>query len=333
MDNTFFSIIMPVYNTFPPYLQEALDSVFALKYKDYEFILVDDGTSNPETLEVLKKYENICTIIHQANKGISASRLTALSVAKGDYIVFLDSDDHIDENALNVLNDIILKYQPDVILSDPPRYLDDYRKIEHRNKFIDEGIVSKDVIIRELCKLHINGIGDKYVKRELYQDMEQSIDTSFINGEDLQQSTYIILNANSFYYSDFPIQYYRYNLKKREYYDVTDLNDVNFPVPTYRMLFQQQNYQEFLPVFKTAAVNSVIYNAFKICKVRISRKNRNDILDSLNEQEIVRILSSIKARIPLVSYFLYYLLTHNHYSLLTICATVYHKIFGLNNLY
>ncbi|MBQ6478117.1 MAG: glycosyltransferase family 2 protein [Erysipelotrichaceae bacterium] len=334
MNDSFFSIIMPVYNTYPPYLREAVESVFDLDYNGYEFVIVDDGTNRTETLDVLKEYEDRCTIIHQENSGISASRLKALSIAKGEYIFFLDSDDHIDKDALNVLNGIIREHHPDVIISEPPRYLEDYRKIEYRNKFFEEGSVSKDTVIRELCRLHINGIGDKYVKRELYQNMSGFIDTSFINGEDLQQSTYIILNADSFYYSEFPLQYYRYNLQQREYYDATDLNDINFPVPAYRMLFEQHHeYEEFLPVFKQAVMNSIIYNAFKICKVSSAHKEKADVLDRLNELEIVKILSGIKARVSPVSSFLYYVLTHRYYRFLTLLATIYHKIFGLSNLY
>lgn len=325
---------MPVYNTYPPYLREAVDSVFDLDYDRYEFIIVDDGTNRTETLDVLKEYEGRCTIIHQENSGISASRLKALSVAKGDYVVFLDSDDHIDRDALKVLNGIIREHDPDVIISEPPRYLEDYRKIEARNRFMEEGVVSKERVIEELCRLHINGIGDKYVRRELYQDMQKHIDTSFINGEDLQQSTYIILKADSFYYSEYPIQYYRYNLQKREYYEVSDLNDINFPVPAYRMLFEQHHeYDGFLPVFKQAVMNSVVYNAFKICKVSLSGKEKADLLDQLNELEIVKILSGIKAGVSPVSSFLYAVLTRRHYRLLTLLATIYHKIFGLSNLY
>ncbi|MBQ2658408.1 MAG: glycosyltransferase family 2 protein [Erysipelotrichaceae bacterium] len=334
MKDTFFSIIMPVYNTYPPYLQESLDSVFDMDYRDFEFIVIDDGTINQDTLDILKKYETKCVIVHQTNSGISASRLKGLSLAKGDYIVFLDSDDHIDKDGLNVLNQIIQEYNPDVVMFDPPRYLEDFQKTEFRNKFINAGIVPKDIILRELCKLHINCIGDKFVKRELYQNMDQFIDTSFINGEDLQQSTFIVLKANTFYYTDFPIEYYRYNLQQREYYDATRLNDINFTVPTFRMLFEQHHeYDRYLPVFKEASVNSVVYNAFKICKVKLTHQEKKEILNQLNEQEIVKILSAIKTRISPVSAILFYLLCHRHYHMLTLLATIYHKIFGLNNLY
>ena len=164
--------------------------------------------------------------------------------------------------------------------------------------------------------------------------MENEIDTSFINGEDLQQSTFIVLKAETFYYTDYPIEYYRYNLNQREYYDATRLNDINFTVPTYRMLFEKNNqYNHLLGTYKTAAVNSVVYNAFKICKVKLPFKERKRILDELNQQEIVKVLSGIKEKLPAVSSILFSLLTGKRYYLLTAAATLYNRIYGLDNLY
>ena len=334
MNNTSFTVIMPVYNTSKEYLSESVESVLNLDYDNYEFILIDDGSTNEETIQLLSRYEDKCMIVHQENKGISASRLVGLSKATKDYIVFLDSDDHIDEKGLKVLDEIIRNNHPDVVMYDPPRYLKDYRKTEFRNKFLKEGIVSKDEILKQLCLLHINCIGDKFVKRELYEGMENEIDTSFINGEDLQQSTFIVLKAETFYYTDYPIEYYRYNLNQREYYDATRLNDINFTVPTYRMLFEKNNqYNHLLGTYKTAAVNYVVYNAFKICKVKLPFKERKRILDELNQQEIVKVLSGIKEKLPAVSSILFSLLTGKRYYLLTAAATLYNRIYGLDNLY
>ena len=324
---------MAVYNTKDNYLKEAISSVFELNYDNYEFIIIDDG-SNLQTKNILKEYENNCTVIHQENKGISASRLLGLKQAKGDYIVFLDSDDHIDKEGLNVLNEIILKNNPDVVMYDPPRYLDDYTKTEFRNKFFEEGIIEKDEVLKQLCLLHINCIGDKFVKREFYNDMEKEIDTSFIVGEDVQQSTYIVLKANTFYYTDYPIEYYRLNLIKREYYNAKYINDINFPIPPYKMLFEKNtSYRYLLPFFKKAVTNSVIYSSFKVCKTKATFKEKKEILNNINELEIIKVLLSIKEKTPIITTILFYLLVKKHYFLLYIAATIYNMIFKLDNLY
>ncbi len=100
-----FSIIIPVYNT-EKYLEKCLDSVFTSSYKNYEVIIINDGTEdNSENLinKYLKKYDNI-KYIKQKNMGLSVARNNGIKTATGDYILFLDSDDYIDKELLATLN-------------------------------------------------------------------------------------------------------------------------------------------------------------------------------------------------------------------------------------
>ena len=99
-----FSIIIPVYNV-EQYLRDCLTSVIAQTYPDYEVICVNDG-SKDGSLALLKDYQTKypqITIISQQNKGLSAARNAGIQAAKGDYLFFLDSDDWIEPNALEVL--------------------------------------------------------------------------------------------------------------------------------------------------------------------------------------------------------------------------------------
>ena len=95
-----FSIIVPVYNV-KPYLRECVDSILMQTYKDYEIILIDDGsTDGAETLcDEYAKQENIICI-HQKNQGLSAARNNGIALAKGEYLMFVDSDDCYEQNNL-----------------------------------------------------------------------------------------------------------------------------------------------------------------------------------------------------------------------------------------
>ena len=102
------SIIIPAYNA-EKYLQECLDSVLNQTHKDLEVIVINDG-SRDGTKELLEKYElensNIC-VIHTENGGVSRARNIGLNYATGTYIMFLDSDDLIVANAVEILlNDL-----------------------------------------------------------------------------------------------------------------------------------------------------------------------------------------------------------------------------------
>ena len=85
------SVIIPTYNR-NWILKEAIDSVLAQKFMDYEFIVVDDGSTD-DTAALLTAYGDRIITIHQENRGVSAARNVGISIARGNYITFLDSDD------------------------------------------------------------------------------------------------------------------------------------------------------------------------------------------------------------------------------------------------
>jgi glycosyltransferase involved in cell wall biosynthesis len=85
------SIIIPVYNR-AHFIVECLESVFAQTYKDYEVIVVDDGSTDNLT-DVLSPYIDRIRYIYKANGGVSSARNEGIRAAKGDYIAWLDSDD------------------------------------------------------------------------------------------------------------------------------------------------------------------------------------------------------------------------------------------------
>ena len=90
-DNPRISVIIPTYNRAWT-LKEAVDSVLAQDYKNYELIVVDDGSTD-ETRSVLDYCFNEITYIYQPNKGVSSARNTGIQIASGELIAFLDSDD------------------------------------------------------------------------------------------------------------------------------------------------------------------------------------------------------------------------------------------------
>lgn len=108
----FFSIIIPVYNV-ASYLRECLDSVLAQTFTDWEAICVDDGSTDGSgaALDEYADRDNRFKVIHQQNGGVSAARNAALEVAVGEWITFLDSDDKIDAERLNVLSFIANKHK------------------------------------------------------------------------------------------------------------------------------------------------------------------------------------------------------------------------------
>jgi glycosyltransferase involved in cell wall biosynthesis len=90
------SIIVPVYNV-EKYLKECLDSILAQKYKNFEVILIDDGSEDNSGLicDEYSQKDNRISVIHQVNQGVASARNVGLDRAYGEYICFVDSDDKI----------------------------------------------------------------------------------------------------------------------------------------------------------------------------------------------------------------------------------------------
>src|SRR5215467_1463918 len=87
------SVIIPAYNT-ARYIGEALDSVFGQTYRDFEVIVINDGSPDTEALEaVLRPYLDRIVYLKQENRGPAAARNLGIHQARGEYIAFLDSDD------------------------------------------------------------------------------------------------------------------------------------------------------------------------------------------------------------------------------------------------
>ena len=85
------SIVIPAYNA-EAFIQEALDSVFRQTYRDFEVIVVDDG-SEDRTAEIIKQYGHDVHYIHQKNQDVAAARNTGIRASRGEWIAFLDHDD------------------------------------------------------------------------------------------------------------------------------------------------------------------------------------------------------------------------------------------------
>lgn len=113
-----YSIIIPVYKV-EPFLRKCIESVLSQKCQDFELILVDDGSPDncPKLCDDFAEQHLNIKVIHKVNGGLSSARNAGLDNAKGEYIIFLDSDDYwCDESLLSDLSERIDKWNEDAIL-------------------------------------------------------------------------------------------------------------------------------------------------------------------------------------------------------------------------
>ena len=115
--NSVVSIIVPVYNV-EKYLERCLDSLVKQTYKNLEIILIDDGSTD-KSMSLLKKYgdcDKRIKIFNQTNKGAAIARNYGLSIANGDYVIFLDSDDFFEKDLIEISLKEAEKYNSDIVI-------------------------------------------------------------------------------------------------------------------------------------------------------------------------------------------------------------------------
>lgn len=124
------SVVMPVYNV-EAYLRESLDSVLGQSLREIELICVDDGSTDG-SVDILLEYaesDSRMTIIKQKNLYAGVARNAGLSVAKGEYIIFLDSDDFFEQDMLKKTYQLAKQEDSDLVFFEHSDYIDETGEI------------------------------------------------------------------------------------------------------------------------------------------------------------------------------------------------------------
>ena len=158
MNNKLVSIIIPVYNS-QENLNRCISSCINQTYKNIEIMCINDG-SKDESLNILKKYAKNDTrikVIDQENMGVSVARNNGLKMCKGDYITFLDSDDFLNNDSIEIMVKIIEQEKVDIIRTNYLRVLEDGSSHVNFNPFIKNKLYNKEDIVSKVLNKILSG--------------------------------------------------------------------------------------------------------------------------------------------------------------------------------
>lgn len=112
------TIIMPVFNK-EKYIRETIESVLNQTLNEFEFIIIDDGSTDKSGIisDVYARKDERIRVIHIPNGGVSNARNIGLDMAEGEYITFIDADDRVTEGYLENLYDCITNSKADMVIS------------------------------------------------------------------------------------------------------------------------------------------------------------------------------------------------------------------------
>ncbi len=208
---TTFSVIVPAYNV-EKYLKQCLDSIKQQTYTDFEVIIVDD-CSTDNSVNIIQDYVNqdrrFKLVQQSKNKGVSAARNTALDIAAGEYIIFIDADDWVDKKMFeNVEKGFRNNPTADVVWFNSYAYNE-----QNGEKRLFDQIKRKDHIEQSNEKelLYIVGcLWDKAYKRSKIEEAHLRFpegliveDTYFTFAYSSKYPTYYMMNEPYYYYRKF----------------------------------------------------------------------------------------------------------------------------------
>jgi glycosyltransferase involved in cell wall biosynthesis len=158
------SVIVPVYNA-EKFLHKSIESVINQSYENIELILVNDGSTDSSEM-MCNQYalaDKRIKVISQKNSGPAAARNTGIRQATGDFVFFLDADDFIEKNALEILVAKYNQYQPDLVMAN-------FSKLENNGEIIKQNITFRpndepfESQLKELSKKDIGAYVRHFLK-------------------------------------------------------------------------------------------------------------------------------------------------------------------------
>jgi glycosyltransferase involved in cell wall biosynthesis len=205
------SIIVPVYNG-EKSLSRCLDSILAQDYKDIEVIVIDDG-SRDDSFRIISEYaqkDKRIVPIHKENSGVSATRNIGLSLARGDYIRFVDVDDWIPFDSVKLMVRAMEEENTDMVVADFYRVVDE--KISKKGSIKKEAVITveeyADRMLLSPADFYYGAIWNKLYRKKIIDDHQLAMDENISYSEDAIFNLQYLLHTDRIFVLRSAVYYY-----------------------------------------------------------------------------------------------------------------------------
>lgn len=248
-----YSIIIPVYNVYK-YIDKCLKSIEEQTYEKYEVIIVNDGSPD-KSQSIIDKYakknKKFRSFIKE-NGGISSARNYGIARAKGEYLIFLDSDDYLEKDYLEKVNDLLKKEKDIDVVKVMFNIVDEKGKLIRKEIGLEEGYT--DFV--ELTKLEFIEPSCGYVyKRKFWEENKFIFLTGKIH-EDFGLTPEVLMKSKKTYF----LNYHGYNYVQRECSIMSSNDEAKLIKKAYDML---SHYDRLISIkYKKDDKTQKYYNSF-----------------------------------------------------------------------
>ena len=287
------SILVPVYNV-EPYLPECIQSALNQTYKNFEIVLVDDGSIDASGA-ICDRYAaeyDMISVYHTENRGEVRARECAMQHANGEFFVFLDADDRLRSNALEVIVAAIKKYKCDCVIFRLARLIDGKTSpVPQREK--EEVLTNKCDIYRKcLIGGGYNSLCTKAVKATVFDTpLHNSAMPRISLGGDLVQSLTVFRNSNSIAFIDDVLYEYRYNpssithtISCNAYIKSLNVRKMVFDFLEQEQCLTAQDFEDF----RQMCVEKHVDEIFRICAFNLPIKDKLYMMRELGNTQFFR---------------------------------------------
>ena len=287
-----YSIIVPVYNV-DAYLDKCFNSLVNQNNDNYEIIVVNDGsTDNSQNIinEYKNKYPKLIKAYKKENEGLSSARNYGIDKANGEYLLFVDSDDYVSDNYLNILDNYVKSNNPDILVFNFNAVNDNL--IEKKNTYFTD--------FKDLQKKFLTGnpsACNKLIKKDIF--IKNNI--KFMENvyyEDLATIPSLVCYTSNICFIDDYLYYYvirdnsitnkrKFNTKMDNIFEVLDYNykllindfkeEVEYLYIEHLLRCASLRYMEYKKYEQINKINNIIKNYFPKWYKNIYYKKNYDI--------------------------------------------------------
>ena len=294
--NDLFSIIIPIYNC-DKYLSKCLDSLINQTYRNFELILINDGSTDKSgsICDEYKKKDSRCVILHKKNGGVSAARNDGLKIAKGKYVVFLDSDDYLDNNYLEYAMCIFNNYNIELLNTGF------YSEVEVNGNRVYDLIIADEKYYKNKNELRkdLVYLWDKHMLYNVWNKVyllsviknNKLMFPNYSFGEDMSFNIMYLSYINKFYNSNKCFYHY---IKEREGSITSKYNSELFDIRV-REYYQFNKYfeenglskEEYLEFSSRRFIERVLGCIENICGSNLSSKDKRNEIKKIVRHELI----------------------------------------------
>lgn len=205
------SIIVPVYNS-EKTLSRCIDSILNQTYREFELILLDDGSTDAsgQICDTYAEKDARIRAVHKENSGVSDTRNQGISMARGEYLQFLDSDDWITPEATGLFVRTATETQCDMVIADFYRVIGE--RVSQKGAIEEDGLMDRVAYATNMMQrpadFYYGVLWNKFYKRSIIEEHQLKMDSSISWCEDFIFNLEYIRHVQSIYALKVPIYYY-----------------------------------------------------------------------------------------------------------------------------